>query len=323
MIYTLSINQEKCLEWEITLTQGALIDAINRASSWARPKIVEGVKYFWVSRNKLLDEIPLAYGKADTIYRAFKTLVKKGLITYVKEGRNDMVCLTEKGKTWNVKGTLIGDAMLEEKSVKSPKNTNSEINPSKVGNKSELKSEINPTDNTTIYKTSINNNLAEKKLSQEDKKVNEITQQEKDEMRTPEQIKQDALDMIKNKPARKVPTGLVAIWEHFYYESTDGKKYESISGQTGGQLKRIRDEVGEDVYPELVKHTLHNWGEFSMRVYKKAGLHNRPTEADIGFMSRHTHKALEFYLESKETPSVSTETSSDSSELTFPSWFKE
>ena len=323
MIYTLSINQEKCLEWGITISQGALIDAINRASSWANPKIVEGIKYFWVSRNKLLDEIPLAYGKADTIYRAFKTLVKKGLITYIKEGRNDMVCLTEKGKTWNVKGTLIGDAMLEEKSVKTPEITNSEINPSKVGNKSELKSEMNPTDNTTIYKTNINNNLAEKKLSQEDKIENEITQQEKEDMRTPEQIKQAAMDMIKNKPAKKVPTGLVRIWEHFYYESTDGKNYGRITGKCGGQLKRIREDVGEDVYPELIKCVLHNWADFSMQVYKKAGLNNRPTEAEIGFLSEHTNKALEFYLESKETPSVSTEDSSASSELTFPSWFKE
>lgn len=142
-------------------------------------------------------------------------------------------------------------------------------------------------------------------------------------MRTPEQIKQAAMDMIKNKPAKKVPTGLVRIWEHFYYESTDGKNYGRITGKCGGQLKRIREDVGEEVYPELIKCILHNWADFSMQVYKKAGLNNRPTEAEIGFLSEHTNKALEFYLESKETPPVSTEGSPAASELTFPSWFKE
>lgn len=156
MRYTHSINAVKCLEWDITLNEGALMDLINQSNSWAEPSMVDGKIYYWMSRNKVIDEIPVAYRKADTVYRAFKTLASKGLISYIKDGRRDLVALTEKGKTWNVKGTDIGDAKLGNKSELAQ---NSEINPSKLGNKSEKQpenSEINPTDKNTNYK-SINN----------------------------------------------------------------------------------------------------------------------------------------------------------------------
>lgn len=162
MRYTHSINAVKCLEWDITLSEGALMDLINQASSWAEPSMVDGKIYYWMSRNKVIDEIPVAYKKADTVYRAFKTLASKGLISYIKDGRRDLVAFTEKGKTWNVKGTDIGDAKLGNKSELAE---NSEINPSKLGNKSEKtpkNSEINPTDKNTNNKSISNKKRAPK-----------------------------------------------------------------------------------------------------------------------------------------------------------------
>lgn len=167
MRYTSSINNVKCVEWGINLAQGQLIDLINQASSWAKPHIVDNELYFWVSRNKVIEEIPVAYQKPDTVYRAIKDLASKGIIDHIKQGRKDLVRLTEKGMTWNVKGTTQGDAKLGNKSdfkgdnseINPTLSQNSEINPSKLGNKSEKtpeNSEINPTDKSTSNKSTSN-----------------------------------------------------------------------------------------------------------------------------------------------------------------------
>ena len=164
MRYTHSINAVKCLEWDINLAQGALIDLINQASSWAKPHVIDDEVYYWISRNKIIDEIPVAYSKADTVYRSIKSLAEKGIINHVKSGKRDLINLTEKGKSWNVKGTDIGDAKLGNKSELVEK---SEINPSEVGNKSEKtpkNSEISPTDKNTNYK-SINDKKEKPKTS--------------------------------------------------------------------------------------------------------------------------------------------------------------
>lgn len=158
MRFTHSINAVKCIEWDINLAQGALMDLINQSNSWAEPTMVDGKLYYWMSRNKVIAEIPVAYNKADTVYRAFKILASKDLISYIKDGKRDLVALTEKGKTWNVKGTDIGDAKL---GFISELIENSEINPSESGNKSENNSDLNPTNkNTSINKNISNKNRA-------------------------------------------------------------------------------------------------------------------------------------------------------------------
>ena len=149
MRYTMSINAVKCQEWGLNLNQGALFDLLNQVSGWANTVIVDGEVYYWASRKMIIEEIPLAYGKTDTVYRAFKDLANKGLIEYIKYGQKDLVRLTEKGKEWNNKNSEINpnNGKNDDK--------NSEINPTfsqKLGNKSEKmpkNSEINPTDKNT------------------------------------------------------------------------------------------------------------------------------------------------------------------------------
>ena len=116
MRYTHNINASRCLEWGLNLNQGALVDIINQASSWATVSQIDGITYYWVSRNKIISEIPLAYSKPDTVYRALKLLAEKGVIEHIKDGKKDLVRLTEKGKTWNVAGTSQGDLKLGNKS---------------------------------------------------------------------------------------------------------------------------------------------------------------------------------------------------------------
>lgn len=162
MRYTHSINAVKCQEWDINLNQGALMDLLNQAASWAEPRMINGKIYYWVSRNKIIKEIPVAYAKPDTVYRALKILADKDLISHLKDGKRDMVNLTEKGKTWNVKGTVIGDAILGNKSEF---DDNSDKNPCELGNKSENNSDKNPT-----YKNTSNNpNTNDKKVYKPEK----------------------------------------------------------------------------------------------------------------------------------------------------------
>ena len=150
MRYSTYINNQKCLEWGLNANQGALFDLLNQASSWAKPIHLYGQVFYWVSREKVIEELPLFYAKTDTVYRHFKELDEKGLIVYQKFDDMDLVVLTEKGKTWN--------------------EFNSDFNPT-LGNKSEPTrisirkgSEINPTDKYINNKNTKDQNI--KKTSQ-------------------------------------------------------------------------------------------------------------------------------------------------------------
>nr|DAW61826.1 MAG TPA: Transcriptional regulator PadR-like family [Caudoviricetes sp.] len=158
MRFSTYINNQKAIEWGLNANQAALFDLLNQAVSWAEEVIVDGVVYYWVSRNKVLEELPLFYKTSDTVYRHFAELDEKKLIVYLKQGKHgdkDLIRLTEKGKSWNeFKPEQIRD--------------NSEINPNKqpeLGNKSEItrkqirdNSEINPTNNNTNYKNTTDHN---------------------------------------------------------------------------------------------------------------------------------------------------------------------
>lgn len=149
MKYNSTINNVKCLEWDLTLSQAFLLDLLTYAPHWAQTEKLDGIDYYWVSRNKVLDEIPNAFKTADTVYRALKELHQKGVIEHQKLGRKDIVRFTDKGREWVFKTEPMPDMKLGNKSELPQK---SEKNPSKLGNKSEKQpqnSEINPTDNTT------------------------------------------------------------------------------------------------------------------------------------------------------------------------------
>ncbi|MEG9531629.1 conserved phage C-terminal domain-containing protein [Mannheimia indoligenes] len=124
MRFTSTINNVRLVEWEINITQGALVDLINQASSWAKAVVIDGITYYWMSFSKVCEELPAVFSKEDTVYRQYKVLKEKGIIDHFKMDGKDYVRLTEKGCDWN-KFELIRE------------------------------SEKNPTDNNTNYK---NNN---------------------------------------------------------------------------------------------------------------------------------------------------------------------
>ena len=152
------LNNAKCMEWKINATQGILFALLYEAPAWAKEEIIENRTYYFVSRNLILEELPMFFEKSDTVYRNLKVLQEKGLIEYIKQGKKDLIKITSKGKTWN--------EFKENNSEKNPSfEQNSGKNPNNLGKKSEKElknSEKNPTNNNTIYNynnTNILNNI--------------------------------------------------------------------------------------------------------------------------------------------------------------------
>ena len=158
MRFSTYLNNAKCMEWKINAQQGILFALLYEAPAWAKEEIIENRTYYFVSRNLILEELPMFFEKSDTVYRNLKVLQEKGLIEYIKQGKKDLIRITIKGKTWN--------EFKENNSEKNPSSEqNSEKNPNNLGKKSEKElknSEKNPTNNNTIYNynnTNILNNI--------------------------------------------------------------------------------------------------------------------------------------------------------------------
>ena len=164
MRFSTTLNNQKCMEWELNATQGVLIALLYEANAWANEEIIDDKTYYFVSRNLILKELPMFFEKADTVYRNLKVLAEKGIIEYIKYKGMDLIRLTEKGKSWN---------FIESNSEKSPNfDNNSEKNPSEFGKKSENNSEKNPTYKDTNIQKDVSKNNKEK--NKKEKKPNEI-----------------------------------------------------------------------------------------------------------------------------------------------------
>lgn len=140
MRYNTYINNVKCLEWGLNASQGALFDLINQAQSWASEEIVDNEVFYFISRGKVLTELPLFFSTRDTIYRNLKALEDAKVIKYIKVGQKDCVRLTEKGKSWNSDLSPTFDE-------------NSGLSPTKLGINSEKTSGLTPTYNNTNNNT--------------------------------------------------------------------------------------------------------------------------------------------------------------------------
>lgn len=142
MKYYLHINQAKAIELGIkNINQAHVFDLLISASSWATPININDRLFYWVSRQKICEELKLLSLKPDTVYRHLKYLANLKLIDYQKDGLKDCVRLTRLGKSY-------------------------------IGNKSELtrneirtNSEMNPTYTTTIHPTT---NISKHKSEQID-----------------------------------------------------------------------------------------------------------------------------------------------------------
>lgn len=143
MKYSSLIDNVAARAWGLNIQQAYLFEWLYSLPSWATPAMIEGGEYFFASKTKAVEELPLLTGKVDTMYRYYKQLEETGLIDLKKVDGKDYVRLTDKAKAWG---------RISE---------GSEKNPSRLGKKSGKRSEKNPTYKTTIQdKITSNENVA-------------------------------------------------------------------------------------------------------------------------------------------------------------------
>ena len=120
------------MEWKINSQQAILFALLYESNNWAKEVIINEKIYHFVSRNLIINELPMFFDKPDTVYRNLRTLEEKGLIEYSKKDKMDLIKITEKGKEWNF-------IKSENNSEKNPSESiNSEKNPRKLGKKSDI-----------------------------------------------------------------------------------------------------------------------------------------------------------------------------------------
>ena len=103
MQFTLSINQEKALEWGLNTQQAVLFSFIYSCPSWCNPVQTDDGIFFAISKAKIIEELPLLTDKPDTAYRILKQLKGAGVIEMSSTSSITLVRITERGKEWNRK----------------------------------------------------------------------------------------------------------------------------------------------------------------------------------------------------------------------------
>jgi len=130
MRYYTTINNLKATEWGLTIQQAYLFSWFYELPSWANKVMIENEIYYFASKNKAVEELPILTDKTDTMYRYYRQLEELGLVVIKKIDSKDYIALTIKAKEWNFS-----------------KSEYSENNPTILGNLSENNSENNPTYN--------------------------------------------------------------------------------------------------------------------------------------------------------------------------------
>lgn len=153
------INQKKCIEHGLSLSEGALMDLFNQLHSWADEVVINGVVFYKISRYKVAEELPLFFQKGDTAYRLYKSLDRKKLVKYIKHEGEDCIRLTKLGKGWNKLG------------FESEKQQNSDLNPKKLGFESESRKFSKPDNEAVTEKNSDSNPTYNNIITTRDERV--------------------------------------------------------------------------------------------------------------------------------------------------------
>jgi hypothetical protein len=140
MKYNIQIDNFTSHRWGLSIQEAYIFSWLFCVPSWGQRVSLDYEDYYFASRTKAIEEIPLVTDKLDTMYRYYKALDSKGLIKLKKIEGKDFISITKKGQEWN---SLIRA---------------SENNPTILGKKSESNSENNPTYNNTILDNNNNHN---------------------------------------------------------------------------------------------------------------------------------------------------------------------
>lgn len=154
--YTI-LDNETMSFWGLTIQEGFLFEWMFTLPSWANKLIVEGEVFYFASKNKACDDLPMLTEKPDTMYRYYKKLQAHGLIEIKKLDGKDYIRLMEKTKDWNKSDWSDKNPSLQNNGGK--QSASSEKNPNQLGKKSEsTRKIIRHIDNSII-----DSNIIEKK----------------------------------------------------------------------------------------------------------------------------------------------------------------
>ena len=232
MRYTISIDQTHSIEWNLSLSEAALFSFIYSLPAWAEQIHVNGQTWFFASRNKAIDEMPIITDKADTIYRLYKSLQLKGVIDWQKFGEKDCIMITEKGKLWNSAKTDLGNKSdLPRKKIR----RNTEINPTYNSTKNNSTIDNIIDINTNVFMTNEENEFIDftKVSNIQSPKVNPFTLIAK--------LEKEKTSGKKEKAAERQPSPTYAAFTVFCqtFESLSGAAYPT--DQNGHYIMMPKD----------------------------------------------------------------------------------
>jgi len=234
MKYNLNVNQKRALELGIVnINQAHIFDLLSCSQVWAKTEIVEGEVFYWVARQRICDELPIIALKPDTVYRHLKNLSNLGLIKYTTLGKKDLIQITKEGKSY-----YVGN--------RSELSKNSEIDPTKLGNRSEFCSEIDPTYkdtniiiNTNDYKKTYKKENLENHIPDTSKMVDTKSKISSELLGNSEQLEKD----------------FESTWRYFFDEyKKSGKPAGSKSEAKNLFLKNLKKYKIEEI-----KQSIHNY----------------------------------------------------------------
>lgn len=99
-----NINNQKSIEWGLLVNQAALLDYlidIHKGIAAIYPhQEKNGVISIGINYQSICDDLPLFYHKPNTVYKALKTLIDKGLIIHHRisiQNRIESISISSKG----------------------------------------------------------------------------------------------------------------------------------------------------------------------------------------------------------------------------------
>ena len=121
-----NIDNQFMMEHKLSLPEVYVLEWMLNLPIWAERVIVNKKTYYFASKTKAVEDLPMVTTKPDTMYRYYKKLESVGLIENHKIQKRDFILLTDLCSTWN-------------------QIRKSDGNPDQLGNSSENHSDFNPT----------------------------------------------------------------------------------------------------------------------------------------------------------------------------------
>lgn len=215
-ILKLDVSDLTILRWLVDFSHTGKMETVS----------IEGNLYYWVSYNKVIEDLPLLNIGKDMLYRRLKKMVELEILTYYSKSG---------GQAYFGFGKNYEHMLSSEYSRKSEGSENipsvSENNPSSVGKNSEAPSENIPTNNILNNKSlnkSLNNKKESKKENSFDEIINDYTNDEKTKMLLGE--------WLKVRKAKRAAMTNYAI-------SLNIKKLDNLASQSNMSVNQYLEEV--------------------------------------------------------------------------------